>query len=95
MNLANKVCLSGIISQVYPAVTTPNGVKVARMLLEHNSKQLEAGELRQVKCKIFCVYIAGEIMESQLNQLVSINGFLSVNRHKELVLHITNIKNLD
>lgn len=91
----NEVCLTGIISKIYPVVVTPTGVSVARLVLEHNSEQVEGGIKRRVKCKIYCVYVAGKILAEWLNCRISVVGFLSINSQKEIVLHITKIKNLD
>lgn len=95
MHEENEVCLTGIISKIYPAVVTPVGVSVARLVLEHNSEQVEGGIKRRVKCKIYCVYVAGKILAEWLNCRISVVGFLSINSQKEIVLHITKIKNLD
>lgn len=95
MYAENEVKLSGQIIKIYPVVTTPAGVKIARFTLEHNSKQIEGEIVRQVSCKIFCVYVDGEISSDLLNNHISVIGFLSTNAQKELVLHITKIKNLD
>jgi|JI91814CRNA_FD_contig_31_6110886_length_584_multi_3_in_0_out_0_1 primosomal replication protein N len=95
MHEENEICLTGIISKIYPAVVTPAGVSVARLVLEHNSEQVEGGIKRRVKCKIYCVYVAGKILAEWLNCRISVVGFLSINSQKEIVLHITKIKNLD
>ena len=95
MHEENEVCLTGIISKIYPAVVTPAGVSVARLVLEHNSEQVEGGIKRRVKCKIYCVYVAGKNLAEWLNCRISVVGFLSINSQKEIVLHITKIKNLD
>lgn len=95
MHEINEVRLTGFITKVYPQVMTPAERKVSRFVLEHQSEQYEINKLRWVKCKIFCVSLAYEITEKMLNCRVSASGFLSLNSHKELVLHITNIQNLD
>lgn len=95
MHQENEVKLTGLISKIYPPMITPAGVKVARIVLEHSSEQMEGGALRYVKCRIYCVYVAAEINQELLNHHVSVTGFLSVNTQKKLVLHITNLKNLD
>ena len=95
MHEENEVCLTGVISKIYPAVVTPAGVSVARLVLEHNSEQVEGGIKRRVKCKIYCVYVACKILAEWLNCRISVVGFLSINSQKEIVLHITKIKNLD
>lgn len=91
----NEVKLSGQVVKTYPVIKTPVGVEVVRFVLEHNSKQVELNITRQVKCKIFCVYVGGSSELDWLNSHVSIVGFLSTNAQKELVLHITKIKKLD
>jgi len=95
MHQENEVKLTGLISKIYPPMITPAGVKVARIVLEHNSEQMEGGALRYVKCRIYCDYVAAEISQELLDHHVSVTGFLSVNTQKKLVLHITNLKNLD
>ena len=74
---------------------TPAQVKVSRMVLEHNSEQLEGGINRQVKCKIFCVCLGESFNEEMLGQQVSVLGFLSMNSQQKLVLHVTKLKILD
>lgn len=95
MDQYNEVRLTGLITKIYPSMTTPSGVKVARIVVEHVSEQVEGGIKRKVRCKIYCVMVPGEIDEVMLDSHVEINGFLSINTQKQLVLHITNLKNLD
>ncbi len=91
----NEVKLSGQVVKTYPVIETPAGVKVTRFVLEHNSKQVESNVIRQVKCRVFCVYVGVSAELDWLNYHVSVVGFLSTNAQKELVLHITKIKKLD
>lgn len=95
MHELNEVKLTGAISKIYPRVTTPVGLSVSRFVLEHDSMQLEAGIMRKVNCKIFCIFTAQKIDQEMLDCRVSVIGFLSTNAQKELVLHITHIQNLD
>ena len=95
MQEINELTLSGYIKKIYPIALTPAGTSVARFVLEHFSSQIEAGTKRQVRCKVFCVYVGGNIAENMLAQQVKVNGFLSTNSQQELVLHITKIQNLD
>lgn len=91
----NQVTLSGYIAKLYPAFTTPAGIPVVRMLLEHSSTQIEAMAARQVRCKIFSIWVSGKISAEQLHHQVEVSGFLSLNKNKNLILHINTLKYLD
>ncbi|MEN9945844.1 MAG: hypothetical protein RLZZ293_230 [Pseudomonadota bacterium] len=92
---SNQVKLSGIISKVYPLMTSPTGAVISRIILTHNSQQLESKVLRKVHCNIFCVAINQNLSQEWLNCQVVVSGFLSMNMQKQIVLHITNLQNLD
>lgn len=95
MPAINEVKLSGTITKLYPALTTPSGRQINRFVVEHCSEQIEAGVSRVVKCRIFCVYIQDGLVVEGLNNQVNIKGFLSVNAQNKLVLHVNEIKFLD
>lgn len=92
MTELNEVVLTGVITKVYPTVTTPSGVNVARLMLEHNSQQIEANELRQVKCKVYCLFVKQEIGEDKIGESIKLTGFLATNKDNQLVLHAKQIK---
>lgn len=90
ITLDNKLVLSGRIIKSYPLRSSPNGLKIARFVLEHVSKQIEAGLKCEVKCKMFCIWVDPQNLEQiKDGNLVNVEGFVSNNAKSELVLHIT------
>lgn len=92
MELRNTIELSGQIVKVYPIKQTPFGLPVISFVLEHNSIMEEAGESRQVKCRVFCIMIDKSFQETELNKKnVVVHGFLSQNAKMQLVLHVNKL----
>jgi primosomal replication protein N len=95
MQQTNEVKITGFIKKIYPLVTTPNGVKITRLILEHNSTQEEHYKKRKVYCKVFCLLVGSELSLDFIDAHVEAYGFLSANAQQQLVLHISKIKKLN
>ncbi|MCE2706514.1 MAG: primosomal replication protein N [Proteobacteria bacterium] len=97
MELCNKTSLSGKVVKIYPVKYTLHQVPVVSFVLEHVSRQIECGESREVKCRVYCVILdAKEYLNIELLELhVVVAGFLSQNSRSQLVLHITQLEFLD
>ncbi|HMT03365.1 MAG TPA: hypothetical protein PKD00_08690 [Burkholderiales bacterium] len=92
METKNTLELSGQIVKVYPTKKTPFGLLVMSFILEHNSIIEEAGQSRQVKCRIYCIMVDSNFKEAELNNKnVVVHGFLSQNAKMQLVLHINKL----
>lgn len=95
--MINKLVLSGQIIKVYPKRHTLSGLPVVSFLLEHKSRQIEAGTPREVKCKVYCLMVdAKQLCGLDLHQrFIQVTGFLSQNIKLQLVLHINELEFLD
>lgn len=95
--MINKIVLSGQIIKVYPERQTLSRLPVVSFLLEHKSRQIEASNPREVKCRVYCLMVdAKQLCDLDLNQkLVQVTGFLSQNIKLQLVLHINELEFLD
>lgn len=93
----NEAKLSGQIVRVYPIKYTLQKLPVVSFVLEHKSLQLECGQSREVKCRVYCIALGIQslIGFELLNRGVLVNGFLSHNAKSQLVLHISKIDFLD
>jgi primosomal replication protein N len=89
------VLLSGEVHKAPETRYSPAGIPITRFVLQHQSRQMEAGLPREVNCRIVVV-AAGEEMAQRAGALqpgdeVRIRGFLSRNSHRDsearLVLH--------
>ena len=79
---------------------SPAGIPITRFVLQHQSRQMEAGLPREVNCRIVVV-AAGEEMAQRARVLniddeVRISGFISRSSHRDsearLVLHAQGIE---
>lgn len=93
----NQVIISGEIVKVYPLKKTLSNIPVMSFVLEHRSRQVEAGFSREVKCRLYCIMIDPKkyLDISLANRLVEVKGFLSQNSKTQLVLHINHLEFLD
>jgi len=92
----NQLVLSGIVTEIKGLRYTPAGVPHYSFMLEHRSRQEEAGVAREVLCRIK-VEARGQEITSQCENLsasdrVVVTGFLSRASYKDtsatqLVLH--------
>lgn len=97
----NQLVLSGIVTELFGLRYTPAGVPHLSFMLEHRSRQEEAGAAREVLCRIK-VEARGEAITSTLHALavsdrVTVTGFLARSNYKDsaatrLVLHAQQIE---
>lgn len=97
----NRLVLSGIVTERESLRYTPAGVPHQSFLLEHRSRQEEAGVAREVLCHIK-VEARGEAITADLKHLargdrVIVTGFLARSHYKDkdsarLVLHAQQIE---
>lgn len=98
---SNQLVLSGIVTELESLRYTPAGVPHQSFLLEHRSRQEEAGAAREVLCLIK-VEARGEAITARLRNLalsdrVIVTGFLARSHYKDtestrLVLHAQQIE---
>lgn len=100
-NLAeNLVRVSGLLSERLALRWTPAKVPVVGFVIEHQSKQLEAGIEREVSFQMqACVLgeLAHQINILPLGSAIRVEGFLAAKsiRYKTPVLHVTKIELLE
>ena len=97
----NQLVLSGIVTELFGLRYTPAGVPHLSFMLEHRSRQEEAGAAREVLCRIK-VEARGEAITSTLHALavsdrVTVTGFLARSNYKDsaatrLVFHAQQIE---
>ena len=77
----NELVLTGRLLKAAEVRTTPAGIPIARFTLEHGSRRSEAGQLREVECRIRVVAIgesfARDINDCQPGTWLKVKGFLS------------------
>ena len=78
---------------------TPAGVAVAEFKINHASRQIEAGQERQVGCELSAVALA-QLAERTASMMpgirVRLTGFLAKRSRMslQLVLHVSNLENI-
>lgn len=97
----NRLVLSGTVTELDRLRYTPAGVPYQSFLLEHRSRQEEAGAAREVLCHLK-VESRGEAITANLQNLalgsrVIVTGFLARSYYKDsdstrLVLHAQHIE---
>jgi len=79
---------------------SPAGIPITRFVLQHQSRQLEAGIPREVQCRIVVVAAGKEMAHRaqalSLDEEIRVSGFISRSSHKggesKLVLHAQGIE---
>jgi primosomal replication protein N len=94
---ANKVELSGVITELKSLRYTPAGVPVVEFRLRHESERAEAGAQRKVNAEIEAVAFEAQarlLAAGPMGRQLKAEGFLCAkNRQsKKPVLHVTNIE---
>ncbi|HXH01895.1 MAG TPA: primosomal replication protein N [Candidatus Competibacteraceae bacterium] len=98
----NHLVLSGQVLNRAETRYNPAGLPITRLLLEHRSRQVEAGIPREAHCRIE-VLVCGELLQQQLQGIgigaqVRVQGFLTRADHRQgqdrLVLHAACIESL-
>lgn len=77
----NRVSISGVVSKKYETRITPAGIPISRLILEHQSKQTEAGLSREIKCRVLVIITGKELNDKLVNLVIgnqiTVGGFLS------------------
>ncbi|MGB3621060.1 primosomal replication protein N [Ketobacter sp. MCCC 1A13808] len=98
---SNQLILSGTVTEVLGLRYTPGGVPHYSFMLEHRSRQEEAGVAREVLCRIKVEARGREITEHceplAVSDRLQVTGFLSRRNYKDssatqLVLHAQHIE---
>ncbi|MEQ1667149.1 MAG: primosomal replication protein N [Sulfuriferula sp.] len=96
---ANRVELSGILTQRDALRYTPAGLPLIECRILHESQQIEAGLTRQVKVEVAALAVgelAQQLSQVALAQTLSVSGFLAQKSQKSshIVLHICSLENI-
>ena len=94
---ANRVEISGMVTELKSLRHTPAGVPVIEFRLAHVSERAEAGARRKVNAEIEAVAFEAQarlLAASALGKTLKAEGFLCAKsrRSKKPVLHVTNIE---
>jgi primosomal replication protein N len=94
---ANKVEISGVITELKSLRYTPAGIPVVEFRLKHESERAEAGAKRKVNAEIEAVAFDAQaqlLAAGPMDRPLKVEGFLCAkNRQsKKPVLHVTNIE---
>jgi len=77
----NRLVLTGQLHQVAELRTTPAGIPIARFVLAHRSRRTEAGQPRDVECRLTVVAsgdpLAGVMKTLPAGTWLKVTGFLS------------------
>ncbi len=96
----NALVLDGVIAELGVLRRTPAGVAVLEFRVEHESRQVEAGIERDVRCEINARVLGEAALPLQSlrpGNRVALTGFLAARsaRHKGLVMHVNTIEILE
>lgn len=77
----NQLVFTGQLHKVAELRTTPAGIPIARFVLAHRSRRIEAGQMREVECRL-SVVASGEQLAAAVKPLapgawLKVTGFLS------------------
>jgi len=94
---ANRVEISGVVTELQALRHTPAGVPVVEFRLRHESERAEAGAQRKVNAEIDAVAFEAQarlLAAGPLGRLLKAEGFLCAKnrRSRKPVLHVTNIE---
>jgi primosomal replication protein N len=94
---ANKVEISGVITELKALRYTPAGVPVVEFRLKHESERAEAGAMRKVNAEIEAVAIDAQarlLSAGRMGTPLKAEGFLCAKSRtsRKPVLHVTNIE---
>lgn len=97
---ANELCLDARIAELLPLRRTPAGVPIAGCSLAHESKQMEAGVLRDVSVEVQAVAVgdlASVMAGAAPGMRIRATGFLAAKslRSRAPVLHLSKIEFLE
>lgn len=96
----NQVVITGVVIEVESQRVSPGGVAHQRFVLQHRSRQEEAGQPREVFCRIL-VELRGELVAKTqplaVNDRIEVTGFLARASYKDdtgskLILHADKVQ---
>ena len=94
--MQNRVVLTACIAEAEPLRYTPAGLPALTLRLEHESRQTEADQARDVKAAMKAVAfgaMAERLARQNIGSLWTFSGFLATARNgKTAVLHIQDIQ---
>ena len=99
----NQVTITGVVIEVESQRVSPGGVAHQRIMLQHRSRQEEAGQPREVFCRLL-TELRGDLISKSpplaVNDRIEVTGFLARSSYKDdtgtrLILHATNISKTD
>ncbi|MBN9340425.1 MAG: primosomal replication protein N [Comamonadaceae bacterium SCN 68-20] len=92
----NHVALTACIAEAQPLRYTPAGLPALDLRLEHGSRQMDAGQARDVKLAIKALAfgtLAERLARQNLGSRFRFQGFLAMSRNgKSVVFHIQDIQ---
>jgi primosomal replication protein N len=96
----NQLVITGQLHKVAELRTTPAGIVIARFVLAHHSRQEEAGQVREVECRLTVVAsgepLAGKVQALPAGSWLKVTGFLSRAGYRapdtRIELHALNIQ---
>jgi len=99
----NCLIIAGCVTRPSETRYSPAGLPIVRFVLEHHSRQIEAGIPRQARCRIVVLACGKRLAEAagQLapGSLIKVRGFISRANHRRgearLILHAQCIEPLD
>jgi primosomal replication protein N len=94
---ANRIEISGVVTELQSLRYTPAGVPVVEFRLAHESERSEAGAVRKVHAEIDAVAFEAQarlLAAGPMGRLLKAEGFLCAKnrRSRKPVLHVTNIE---
>ncbi|WP_119966724.1 primosomal replication protein N [Simplicispira lacusdiani] len=94
--MENHVALTACIAEATALRFTPAGVPAIELRLEHGSRQMEAGQMRDVNAVLKAVAfgaMAERLARQSIGSLWRFTGFLATPRNgKHPVLHVQDIQ---
>lgn len=97
----NTLQITGILEKQYQPRVSPAGVAHQDFLLQHRSRQWEAGSAREARL-VLTVHCAGELVQQlqglQLGDRVVVTGFLAMASYRDtekVVLHAQTLDRQD
>jgi len=96
----NALCLDARVAESLPLRRTPAGVPIATCVLAHESKQEEAGLLRDVSVELQAVAVgelAAVLAAASPGMALRVSGFMAAKsmRSRAPVLHLNKIEFLE
>jgi len=94
---ANRVEITGVVTELQSLRYTPAGIPVVEFRLAHESERAEAGARRKVHAEIEAVAFEAQarlLAAGPMGRLLKAEGFLCAKnrRSRKPVLHVTNIE---